>query len=95
PNERMGLLAGSLGLDEEPFREFGRSYTGYLYSGAAYKSSRRQVSASHKRCVDALEKLPVLRRWLAAVNPASLVARAVRGVGEARRSLVKRLSRHR
>ncbi|MGI8865851.1 MAG: transglutaminaseTgpA domain-containing protein [Rubrobacteraceae bacterium] len=95
PNERMVLLAGSLGLDEEPFREFGRSYTGYLYSGVAYKSSRRQVSASHKRCVDALEKLPVLRRWLAAVNPASLVPRAVRGVGEAERSLVKRLSRHR
>ena len=76
PNERMLLLAGAVGVDEAPFREFGRAYTDHLYSGASRRSGRRQVSSAYRRSVRALEDLPRWRQVLGAINPASLMARA-------------------
>lgn len=94
PNERMLLLAGAAGVDDEvPFREFGRAYTDYLYSGEAGRAGGRHVTSSYRRSVRVLGELPLWRRVLGAVNPASLVARARRSAANLGSQARKRLRR--
>ncbi|MDN5698430.1 MAG: transglutaminase domain-containing protein, partial [Rubrobacter sp.] len=71
PSERLGALSRSAGLEEEPFARLARAYTEHLYSprpesdmAAAYAGARR-----------AYERLPLWRRVLGAMNPASLAHR--------------------
>ncbi len=87
-NERMALLAGECGLDEKPFTEFARSYSDHLY-GPEGEASRRHISRSHRRGVKEFGKLPLWRRVLGAVNPASLLARLGRSVSSGWSRLVK------
>jgi hypothetical protein len=76
----MILLAGAVGVEERPFREFGQAYTDHLYSGAKRRTGGRHVSSAYRRSVRTLEDLPRWRRVIGAVNPASLLARAKRSV---------------
>ena len=73
PTERVLLLAGAAGLDEEPMLEFARAYSDHLYSA---DHGSRHVSSAYRRAVRSFERLPLWRRTLGAVNPASLLARA-------------------
>lgn len=82
PTERVMLLAGAAGVEEEPFEAFARAYSGHLYS--VRSGEGRQLPIAHRRAVRAFEKLPAWRRALAAVNPSSLVARAGRSMAAAR-----------
>jgi len=91
PTERVMLLAGAAGVEEEPFEVFARAYSGHLYS--ARSGEGRRLPAAHRRAVRAFEKLPPWRRALAAVNPSSLVARAGRSVAAARVRIGKSLRR--
>ena len=94
PNERMLLLAGAAGVDDEaPFREFGRAYTDYLYSGESGRAGGRHVTSSYRRSVRVLGELPLWRRVLGAVNPASLVARMRRSAVTLAGGVRKRLRR--
>ena len=72
PTERIILLAGAAGVEEEPFAEFARAYSDHLYS--AHHSS--DVLRAHHRAVRALGRLPLWRRLLGSLNPASLLFRA-------------------
>ena len=75
PTERLLLLAGAAGLEEEPFRKFARCYSSYLYS-AGTDDHREACKEEHQEAVRAFEKLPRWRRMLGLFNPASLLARA-------------------
>lgn len=88
PTERVLLLSGAAGLDEAPFKEFARAYSDHLYSpnpgpdlGPAYEVALRE-----------LKSLPRWRRFLGAINPASLIARARGGLGAAGGRLRKALA---
>ncbi len=79
PTERLILLSGAVGLQEERFRDFARAYSDHLYSpepegdvAHAYRCVRRE-----------LDGLPLWRRILGAVNPGSLVARSKSGLASA------------
>ena len=89
PTERVLLLAGAVGLDEGPMREFARAYTEHLYSSA--RAGGRHVSSAYGEALLSYERLPMWRRVLAAANPASLLARAGRGVSASRTRLAKTL----
>ncbi len=83
PTERLLLLAGATGVEEEPFRKFARCYSGHLYSGGSV-DHREPCEKEHREAVLSFEKLPRWRRMLGAVNPASLLARsrgALAGIG--------------
>jgi transglutaminase-like putative cysteine protease len=73
PTERIMLLAGAAGVEEGPIAEFARAYSDHLYSGRS--AGREGVSSAYRRAVRAYERLPLWRRALAALNPASLLAR--------------------
>jgi transglutaminase-like putative cysteine protease len=73
PTERMLLLSGAVGLSEEPFQRFAAVYSAHLYSPAPEAGIHR----AYQRAVREFEKLPLWRRTLGALNPASLVGRAV------------------
>jgi len=89
PTERVLLLAGAVGVDEEPFEEFARAYSDHLYSAGPGDSLH--LLAAHRRAVRAFGRLPLWRRALGAVNPSSLVARAGRGGAAARARAAKSL----
>lgn len=95
PTERMVLLAGAAGVEEGPFEEFARAYSEHLYSGDAPRGTRsgsnRRVSAAYRRAVRSYEVLPLWRRALGGVNPASLLARAGRSIAALRTGVRKRL----
>jgi len=91
PTERVMLLAGAAGVDEEPFQEFARAYSDHLYSGGPRSAEDRHVPAAHQRAVGAFGRLPLWRRIIGAVNPSSLVARAGRSVAAAKMSAGKSL----
>ena len=76
PTERVLLLAGAAGLEEEPMAEFARAYSDHLYSA---QRGSQHVSSTYRRAVRAFERLPIWRRMLGAMNPASLLARAKKG----------------
>jgi hypothetical protein len=89
PTERILLLAGAAGVDEGPMRGFARSYTEHLYS-PAYRGGRH-VSSAYREALLSYERLPGWRRALGAANPASLLARAGRGLSASRTRLAKAL----
>ena len=86
PTERVLLLAGAVGLDEGPMVEFARAYSDHLYS--AHQGSRH-VSSTYRRAVRSFERLPLWRRALGMMNPASLLARAKNGASALRARLGK------
>jgi transglutaminase-like putative cysteine protease len=88
PTERILLLAGAVGVEEGPMREFARAYSDHLYSANA---GAGHVSSAYRRALRAYERLPRWRRVLGRANPASLLARAKRGASAWRMRLVKGL----
>jgi transglutaminase-like putative cysteine protease len=88
PSERILLLAGAVGIEEGPMKEFARAYSDHLYSADA---GSRPVSSAYRRAVRAYERLPRWRRLLGAMNPASLLARANRGASAWKMRLAKAL----
>jgi hypothetical protein len=88
PTERILLLAGAVGVEEGPMREFARAYSDHLYS--AHAGSRRTYSA-YRRALRAYGRLPRWRRALGAANPASLLARTKRGASAWKVRLAKAL----
>jgi transglutaminase-like putative cysteine protease len=104
PTERVLLLAGALGLEEEPMRAFARGYSDHLYSAPASREpdgrDSRRLRSAYRRALCALRRLPLWRRALGAVNPASLFARAKSGaasyrarIGKAARGLLRSFGR--
>jgi len=83
PTERLLLLAGSLDLDEGPFRDFARAYSETLY---ARDPEGNLLDRSYRRAMREYAGLPAWRRALAALNPASLLS-------VARRATASRASR--
>ena len=71
PTERMILLTGAAGLEEEPFRRFAAAYSDHLYS----PSPAANVGRSYRDALRAFRRLPLWRRVLGEINPASLFAR--------------------
>ena len=97
PTERILLLAGAVGIEEGPMREFARAYSDHLYSAHA---ESRLVSSAYRGAFRAYERLPLWRRVLGAANPLSLLARARRDAsawkrrfGKALRGVVSRARR--
>ena len=88
PTERVLLLAGAAGVEEDPLRRFARAYSDHLYSASGDAGA---VPAAHRRALRAYGRLPLWRRALAAVNPSSLFARTGRGVAAARARAAKAL----
>ena len=81
PTERLVLLAGAAGVDEEPVVRFARAYSDHLYSAGGDAGG---LGPSYSRALGAYEKLPRWKRSLAALNPGSLLARIGRGVASRR-----------
>jgi transglutaminase-like putative cysteine protease len=77
PTERLLLLAGFLGVDEGPFREFARAYSESLYAPDV-SASRPVVARAYRGALRELASLPRWRRALGAINPASLFFRVRR-----------------
>jgi transglutaminase-like putative cysteine protease len=88
PTERILLLAGAVGVEEEPMREFARAYSDHLYSASR---ASRHVSSAYRRAMLAYERLPLWRRVLAAANPTSLLMRAQRSASAWRTRFAKAL----
>jgi transglutaminase-like putative cysteine protease len=78
PTERVLLLAGAVGLEEGPMREFARAYSEHLYSPRSAADGSRRVSSAYRPAIRAFGRLPLWRRVLGAINPASLLMRARR-----------------
>jgi transglutaminase-like putative cysteine protease len=74
PTERLLLLAGAVGIDEGPFREFARAYSESLYA-PDMSSSRPVLARAYRGALRELAGLPRWRRVLGAINPASLFSR--------------------
>ncbi|CAN5784661.1 hypothetical protein BH23ACT11_BH23ACT11_13620 [soil metagenome] len=89
PTERVLLLAGAVGLDETPFKKFARAYSDHLYS----PDPSQDISRAYRDAMRELRGLPWWRRFLGAINPASLGARATRGLASMNRRLRKVLGR--
>jgi transglutaminase-like putative cysteine protease len=89
PTERILLLAGAAGVEEEPMEEFARAYSSHLYSAPSPEGESRRVAAAHRRALRAYERLPGWRRVLGAANPASLLARAQRAASAWKTRLLK------
>jgi transglutaminase-like putative cysteine protease len=87
PTERVMLLAGAVGVEEERFREFARAYSDHLYSQRRGSGTGR----AYRRAIGALGELPRWRRVLGEINPSSLLARVAGGLSEAWTGLRKRL----
>ena len=72
PTERMVLLSGAAGLGEEPFRRFAAAYSDHLYS----PNPGSDIWRSYRDALRQFRQLPLWRRVLGEINPASLFARA-------------------
>ena len=72
PTERVLILAGAVGVEEGPMREFALAYSGHLYSA---DGERDHVTSAYRDAMRAYERLPRWRRVLGAVNPSSLLFR--------------------
>lgn len=88
PIERMLILAGAAGLDEEPFKGFARAYSNHLYS----PDPSPDVGRAYEEALREFRRLPRWRRLLGAMNPASLTARTKDGLAAARNRVRKALS---
>jgi transglutaminase-like putative cysteine protease len=75
PTERLVLLAGAVGVEEGPFREFARAYSEALYAPGA-GASHPLVARAYRGALRRLASLPRWRRALGSINPASLFSRA-------------------
>ncbi|MBA3423433.1 MAG: transglutaminaseTgpA domain-containing protein [Rubrobacteraceae bacterium] len=93
PTERVLLLAGAAGVEEEPFAEFARVYSDHLYSAGPSLGGARNISAAHREAVEAFQRMSLWRRALGAVNPSSLLMRARRSLAVARTRAGKSLRR--
>lgn len=71
PTERLLLLAGVVGLAVGPFREFARAYSESLYA----QDPRANTARAYRKALREYGNLPLWRRALAALNPASLLLR--------------------
>jgi transglutaminase-like putative cysteine protease len=89
PTERILLLAGAVGVEEGPMREFALAYSGHLYSAA--RPGSRHLFSAYREALRAYGRLPRWRRVLGAANPASLLVRAARGAAAWRVRLAKAL----
>jgi transglutaminase-like putative cysteine protease len=74
PSERLLVLAGAVGIDERPFREFARAFSESLYASDV-SASRPVVARAYRGALRELAGLPRWRRALRAINPASLFSR--------------------
>ena len=99
PTERVLLLAGAVGVEEAPMREFALAFSGHLYSAGG---EREHVSSAYRDALRAYERLPRWQRALGAVNPSSLLLRwrtyvSVRKtrLGKALRGRLRRLRKRR
>jgi transglutaminase-like putative cysteine protease len=81
PTERLVLLAGAAGVDEEPVLRFARAYSDHLYSA---DRDTEALAPSYRRALGAYEKLPRWKRALGALNPGSLLARTGRSLASRR-----------
>jgi hypothetical protein len=81
PTERLVLLSGAAGVDEEPVLWFARAYSDHLYSAGRDVEG---LAPSYRRALAAYERLPRWKRALAALNPGSLLARTGRGLAPRR-----------
>ena len=88
PTERILLLAGAVGVEEGPMKEFARAYSDHLYSARA---GPRAVSSAYRMALRTYGRLPRWRRMLGAVNPASLLARIKRDTAAWKRRIAKAL----
>lgn len=91
PTERILLLAGAAGVEEEPMEEFARAYSSHLYSAPSPEGEARRVAAAHRRALGAYQQLPGWRRVLGAANPASVLARAQRTASASKTRFLKAL----
>ncbi len=91
PMERVMLLVGASGVEEEPMREFARVYTDHLYSAHPSDAGPGRVSSAYRGALRAYGRLPRWKRALGALNPASLMARLRKGASGRRAGLVKAL----
>jgi transglutaminase-like putative cysteine protease len=89
PTERILLLAGAAGVEEEPMEEFARAYSSHLYSAPSPEGEARRVAAAHRRALGAYQQLPGWRRVLGAANPASVLARALRTASASKTRFLK------
>lgn len=89
PTERLLLLAGAVGLDEQAFKQFGRAYSDHLYS----PDPGSDVAEAYREALREFGRLPGWRRLLGLFNPASLFYRAGRGLGALRGRVGKALRR--
>ena len=74
PTERLLLLAGAAGVEEEPFREVARAYSDHLYS-AGGTGVRRGLHSAHRRALRAFDRLPLVAASSRSVQ-SGLAARA-------------------
>ncbi|MCA1730999.1 MAG: DUF3488 and transglutaminase-like domain-containing protein [Actinobacteria bacterium] len=91
PTERLLLLAGAVGIEDAPFREFARVYSESLYAAYTRSGSRREAARVYRRALQEFAELPWWKRVLAAVNPASLLLRAWRRLAAYKGRLAKAL----
>ena len=91
PTERLLLLAGAVGIEDAPFREFARVYSESLYAADTRSGSRREAARVYRRALQEFAELPWWKRVLAAVNPASLLLRARRRLAAYKGRLAKAL----
>ena len=90
PTERLTLLAGAVGVSTGPFREFARAYSESLYA----QDPRANTARAHRKALrEYHDSLPAWRRFLAALNPASLLLRARHGVLTGKAWVEKRAGR--
>ena len=87
PTERLLLLAGAVGIEEGPFREFARTYSESLYAPDPPTNAAR----AYRKALLEYEKLPRWKRILGATNPTSLLLRARRRLAAYRGQLGKAL----
>ena len=85
PSERLTALARSAGLEEEPFARLARAYTEHLYS----PRPDSDVAAAYATARSAYGRLPLWRRVLGAMNPASLLRRAAGAVSKLPRRITR------
>ncbi len=79
PSERVLYLSEAAGLGRAPFEEFARAYSDHLYS----PNPGARVSTAHRRALREYGRLPLWRRALGALNPASLLHRGGRALSRA------------
>ncbi len=89
PTEKLLLLSGAAGVEEESFRDFARAYSDHLYSGKPRAETRTRVTRAYDRAVESLDNLPRWRRVLGALNPGSLMLRLQKSLAVSKKKVQK------